>query len=184
MFKQICVTHRGLCKGDFLDKIACIAKTHPDAIILREKDLDEGDYMALAQKVIAICQRHEVECILHSFTNCAIALSHKRIHMPLPALRALSQQKKDAFNVLGCSCHSVQEALEAEQLGATYIIVGHIYPTDCKKGLAPRGLSLLGDVCQVVHIPVYAIGGIDPSKYSAVKAAGASGACRMSAYFK
>ena len=33
--------------------------------------------------------------------------------------------------------------------------------TDCKKGLAPRGLDFLKNVCDSVDIPVYAIGGIN-----------------------
>ena len=37
---------------------------------------------------------------------------------------------------------------------------GHVYVTDCKKGLPPRGLEFLKEVCTKVTIPVYAIGGI------------------------
>ena len=38
---------------------------------------------------------------------------------------------------------------------------GHIFATDCKKGLPPRGLDFLKNVCDAVLIPVYAIGGIN-----------------------
>ena len=37
---------------------------------------------------------------------------------------------------------------------------GHIYATDCKQGLPPRGLDFLEEVCRAVDIPVWAIGGI------------------------
>ena len=37
---------------------------------------------------------------------------------------------------------------------------GHIFATDCKKDLPPRGLEFLKEVCNSVTIPVYAIGGI------------------------
>lgn len=36
---------------------------------------------------------------------------------------------------IGCSIHSVEEAVEAQKLGASYITAGHIYATDCKKDL-------------------------------------------------
>lgn len=49
---------------------------------------------------------------------------------------------------------------EAEQLGASYLTAGHIYATDCKRGLPPRGLGFLKEVCREVSIPVYGIGGI------------------------
>ena len=27
-------------------------------------------------------------------------------------------------------------------LGATYVVAGHIFETDCKKGLEPRGIKI------------------------------------------
>ena len=42
--------------------------------------------------------------------------------------------------------------MEAERLGATYVTAGHIFTTDCKKGLPPRGLDFLKNVCDAVTI--------------------------------
>ncbi|WP_455958797.1 thiamine phosphate synthase, partial [Anaerotignum lactatifermentans] len=74
------------------------------------------------------------------------------------------------------------EAEEAEKLGATYITAGHIYATDCKKGLPPRGLTFLEEVCRRVSIPVYAIGGIkiNEKQLREVIDCGAKGGCIMS----
>jgi thiamine-phosphate pyrophosphorylase len=74
----------------------------------------------------------------------------------------------------------VEEALEAQTLGCTYITAGHVFETDCKKGLPGRGLEFLRKVCAAVDIPVYGIGGIDADNIVQVRAAGASGACLMS----
>ncbi len=84
------------------------------------------------------------------------------------------------FRILGASCHSVEDALEAQSLGCTYITAGHIFATDCKRGAPPRGLSFLREVCESVSIPVYAIGGINGENYPSVLEAGAAGACIMS----
>ena len=43
------------------------------------------------------------------------------------------------FNIIGASTHSLEDAKIAEKLGATYITASHIFATDCKKGLEPRG---------------------------------------------
>ena len=59
----------------------------------------------------------------------------------------------------------------AQEHGATYVTAGHIYPTDCKRGLAARGTQFLERVCRVVSIPVYAIGGISPQRMDEVKKA-------------
>lgn len=86
------------------------------------------------------------------------------------------------FHTVGTSIHSVSEAVEAEKLGASYLTAGHIYVTDCKKGLPPRGLPFLQHVCQAVQIPVYGIGGIkiDKAQLHELKNAGAAGGCVMS----
>ena len=96
------------------------------------------------------------------------------------------QGKLENFREIGCSVHSVEDALEAQKLGATYLTAGHIYTTNCKKGLPPRGLKFLWDVCDSVTIPVYAIGGIHPEteQISEVIARGAAGGCIMSDMMK
>ena len=175
----LCVTNRALCREDFFTRLERIAAARPAAILLREKDLPEGDYLALAQRALAICQAHATPCILHSFPDVAEQLGAP-LHLPLPLLRALSPARRARFRALGASCHSVQEALEAQSLGCTYITAGHVFATDCKKGLAPRGLAFLEAVCQSVGIPVWAIGGIAPENFPAVLSAGAAGGCVMS----
>ncbi|MDD6071151.1 MAG: thiamine phosphate synthase [Clostridiales bacterium] len=180
----ICVTNRSLCKEDFLQRVEKIAAANPAAIILREKDLTKEEYKKLAKQVLQICEKYQVPCILHSFTDVAIELSTEAIHLPLLILREMTEEQKSRFKVLGASCHSLEEALEAERLGCTYIIAGHIFATDCKKGLPGRGLDFLKSICGNVSIPVYAIGGIDSSKIETVRNAEAKGACIMSGFMQ
>ena len=176
----LCVTNRKLCREDFLARIERIAVCHPAGIILREKDMKPEDYKELAAAVMEICEHYGVKCILHSFPDVAISLHADAIHLPLHLLRELSQEQKTHFEVLGASCHSVEDALEAQALGCTYITAGHVFETDCKKGLPGRGLDFLRNVCAAVDIPVYGIGGIDADNIALVRDTGASGACLMS----
>ncbi len=176
----ICITNRNLCKDDFLVRIENIAKAKPKAIILREKDLSESEYTALAEKVMKICRQYNIKCILHSFADAAISLKCDSIHLPMHFLLNIENEKKMMFKNIGTSCHSVEDAISAEKLGCTYIIAGHIFETDCKKGVAPRGLEFLKNICGKVHIPVYAIGGIGHKNFSEVIKAGAKGGCVMS----
>lgn len=180
MCKIFCVTNQMLVKEDFLLRIEKVAKSAPDGIILREKDLSGQDYKILAKKVMKICAAYEVPCILHTFIEEAQELECKAVHVPLPRLRTISEEEKSFFSVLGTSCHSVGEAEEAEKLGCTYLIAGHIFETDCKKGVPPRGLEFLKQVCKRVHIPVFAIGGIQKENIPDIKNAGAEGCCIMS----
>lgn len=178
----IAVTNRKLCTRPFLEQIERIAVQQPKAIILREKDLPEEEYETLAKEVILLCQKHDIELIVHNYPAVAKKLGVKTLHLPLSELRKFREEKLK----IGCSVHSSAEAKEAEQLGASYLTAGHIYATSCKPGIPPRGLSFLREVCRSVTIPVYAIGGIGLSdgRIEEVTEAGAAGACIMSEFMK
>lgn len=191
MYKQdifqhtIAVSHRMLSKRPFLEQVKIICQHKPKAFLLREKDLSKNEYAALAQKVFSICQEYEVPCILHTYFEAAKELNCHAIHMPLPLLR-IHKNELSGFSKIGTSIHSLEEAKEAQDLGATYCTAGHIFATDCKKDVPPRGLSFLHDVCQHTTIPVYAIGGIqcDPLQIEEVLHCGAKGVCIMSAMMR
>ena len=176
----LCVTNRKLCREDFLARMERIAACHPAGILLREKEMPPEAYEELAAAVMEICGRHGVRCILHSFPAVAMSLHADALHLPLHLLRELSREQKAHFKVLGASCHSVADALEAQALGCTYLTAGHVFETDCKKGLPGRGLEFLRNVCAAVDVPVYGIGGIGADNIVLVRNTGASGACLMS----
>lgn len=189
----ICVTNRRLCKGDFLERLEKIAASGPRALILREKDMEEEDYLLLARSVKDLCDKKGCKLILHSFSRVAQELGVSSLHLALGKLRELREEDRRRFNTLGTSCHSLEEVREAEALGVDYIILGHIFSTWCKQGLEPRGLEFLRLICLSTELPVYAIGGIDENNIGLVRGAGARGACLMSslmtredvgAYFK
>lgn len=157
-----------------------MAVAHPAGIVLREKDLPEAEYKKLASAVLKICRDHGTPCILHSFVRAAIELGCTALHLPMAILRTIAEEDRTLFTVLGASCHSVDDAMEAEKLGCTYITAGHVYDTDCKQGIPGRGLAFLKQVCESVSIPVYGIGGINADSMDAVRNTGAQGACIMS----
>ncbi|MDE6833064.1 MAG: thiamine phosphate synthase [Ruminococcus sp.] len=180
MFKIICVTDRKLCEEDFLKRIGKIAQSGIESIILREKDLSDSEYKSLAEEVVEICHKYGKKCILHSHHDIVGKLGADGLHVTMEIFRSM----KNNGIFTGVSCHSVAEAQEAEKLGAGYIIAGHIFQTDCKKGLRPRGLDFLNQVCHSVKIPVYAIGGINMNNMESVINAGASGGCIMSGFMR
>lgn len=177
MFKIICVTDRKSCREDFLTRIGKVAAAKPDRIIFRDKDCNGKEYVEFAFKVLEISGKYGVPCSRYfhpDFTGDT--------HMTMPMLQHIVLSKMNLFTAVGVSVHSVEEAKEAESKGANYVTAGHIFETDCKKGLAPRGLDFLHEVCESVKIPVYAIGGINPQNIKLVAEAGAGGACIMSGF--
>lgn len=169
-----------------IERLAKLTELRPQSVILRAKSLDKAAYRTLALQAQQSCKVTGIPLILHSDWQLARELGISMLHLPLALLRQISEYERAYFTWLSTSVHSVGEAQEAQALGATMLIAGHIYTTQCKAGLAPRGLGFLQAVCSAVSLPVYAIGGIgfDAAQHAELQANGARGACVMSAYMR
>ncbi len=181
--KLIAVTNRHLCKGDYLRQIERVAALAPNSLILREKDLNKDEYSLLAKKVMNICKEHNLPCFIHSHMDVAEDLDCRRIHFSIKKLRENSSNLS-FFEEVSVSCHSLEEVSEAISLGATQVVVGNIFETDCKKGLPGKGLSFLQEICKNSTVPVYGIGGIDLENLPLLLSVGAEGGCMMSGFMK
>ena len=193
MFKIFCITNKKICKDDFVQTIERVVSSNmtltsdsnlpkPDMLILREKDLSEDEYYELAKKVKPMCDKAGVEMVIHTYVNVAKKLGVKSIHLPLDKYIMLTEEDKQLFDNIGTSVHSLVDLEKAISMGVTYVLAGHIYDTDCKKGLPGRGLEFLQEICKNVRVPVIAIGGINMDRLKEVKDVGASGAAIMSGY--
>lgn len=83
----------------------------------------------------------------------------------------------------GRSVHTIEQAIQGEQEGLDYLFYGHIYSTSSKPGVPARGIDQLRQLCAAVHIPVIAIGGIQPQHAEELMRAGAAGIAVMSGIF-
>lgn len=179
----IVITNRKLVQGDLLTQLQKVTALSPYAVILREKDLPDEEYEELARKVMELCEKQRVFCFIHSRFDLARKLHCRAIHVPITALSELQKYRQD-FNQISVSCHSLEDVQKAIRGGATQIILGTIFETECKKGLKGRGLEFVREVSQYCkhhgNVPIYAIGGITPENMPAVKVAGAKGGCMMS----
>ena len=174
----VAVTNRHLCYNDYFEQIKKIAYSGVKTIIVREKDLSESEYLKLFGGVLKACEETKtgIECIPHFYEKAAEEFGTMSLHLPMTLLSGYAHENIK----LGTSVHSVVQAVEAKKLGASYITAGHVFATDCKKGLEPRGLDFLENVCRAVDIPVYAIGGINESNYRSALEKGADKVCMMS----
>ncbi|HJE03172.1 thiamine phosphate synthase [Aliarcobacter thereius] len=173
------VTSRNLCKDDFLNRIEKLCSSNPDILILREKDMDFGSYLFLAKKVKDICKKYEISFYINSKIDVAKKLGIKNIQIGFDDFLKYKRSLEDFENII-VSIHSLDEVKTLQNENIKYIIAGHIFETACKKGLEPRGLEFLKELCKNSQIPILGIGGIDKNNYKQVLENGAKGFCIMS----
>jgi thiamine-phosphate pyrophosphorylase len=178
-FKIIAVTNRALCGENFMERLEKLAGCGVSGIVLRESDLSPEEYEALARQAMGVCAERRVEFTAHRFIEPARRLGCERIQLPLPALEEAAKNRALNGLLVGASVHSGEEALRAVALGAKYLVAGHVFQTDSKKGLPGRGPKFIAELRARVSVPIYAIGGIDECNIAKVRDAGADGACLM-----
>ena len=195
------ISNRKLCENENLEKqIEKIFSAYERKIILknfdivaltlREKDLNKNEYLKLIEKIYPICQKYKINLILHQNYDLNLDDKYKidGIHLSYNIFKSLNENIKaeliKKYKRIGVSIHSLDEAKEVENLGASYVIAGHIFETDCKKGLKPRGLKFVEDLSSALTIPIFAIGGIDEKNSQSVIDSGAFSICMMSTLMK
>ena len=195
------ISNRKLCENENLEKqIEKIFSAYQRKIILenfeivaltlREKDLYKNEYLKLVEKIYPICQKYRIDLILHQ--NYDLRLDNKYnikgLHLSYNTFKSLNKNIREElikkYKKIGVSIHSIDEAKEVENLGATYIVAGHIFKTDCKKDLEPRGLKFIQELSLILTIPIFAIGGINQETSHLVINSGAFGVCMMSSLMK
>ena len=195
------ISNRKLCENKNLEKqIEKIFSAYERKIILknfdivaltlREKDLNKNEYLKLIEEIYPICQKYKINLILHQNYDLNLDDKYKidGIHLSYNIFKSLNENIKaeliKKYKRIGVSIHSLDEAKEVENLGASYVIAGHIFETDCKKGLKPRGLKFVEDLSSALTIPIFAIGGIDEKNSQSVINSGAFSVCMMSNLMK
>ncbi|WP_339001777.1 thiamine phosphate synthase [Fusobacterium animalis] len=195
------ISNRKLCENENLEKqIEKIFSAYQRKIILenfeivsltlREKDLNKNEYLKLVEKIYPICQKYRIDLILHQ--NYDLRLDNKYnikgLHLSYNTFKSLNKNIREElirkYKKIKVSIHSVDEAKEVENLGANYVVAGHIFKTDCKKDLEPRGLKFIQELSLILTIPIFAIGGINQENSHLVINSGAFGICMMSSLMK
>lgn len=151
---------------------------------LREKELDESDFLKEAKQISALCKEYKVPFIVNDNVNIAIACKADGIHIGQEDMELKSVRKlvgKDM--IIGVSVHTVEEAIKAQEGGADYIGIGAVFATSTKTDVDVLSFETLKSICEAVDIPTVAIGGIKKDNICKLKGSGIDGVAVVSAIF-
>ena len=166
--------------------IATAVAAGVDWVQIREKDLPARELLELVRAAVAVADqspRASQACVIvNDRLDVALAAGAAGVHLgaeSLPAREVVrwcrSGNAPPQF-LIGVSCHSVEQAREAESAGASYIFFGPVFETPAKRAFGPpQGIPALSSVCRAVKLPVIAIGGVDGSNGAECIRAGAAG---------
>ncbi|MBI5238135.1 MAG: thiamine phosphate synthase [Deltaproteobacteria bacterium] len=154
-------------------------------IQLREKDLPARRLLELARELRALTARYKARLFVNDRIDIALISKADGVHLGQASFGPKDARsiKKEGF-LIGVSAHGIEEAKKAEDEGADFITLGPIYPTPSKLDYGePLGLDMIKKTREAVHIPIFAIGGIERERIKDVINAGAYGAALIRAIF-
>ncbi len=169
------VTSQSLSEGRTTTAIVKAALAGGARLIqLREKDMALPDYVTLAHEIRVLTARAGALLIVNDRLDVALAVGADGVHLgqddfPIPEARRLAPDL-----LIGASTHSIEEALRAQNEGASTINIGPIYPTGTKVWEGEYlGLAGLQSIATVATVPFTVMGGIKQSHIPGLLKAGA-----------
>jgi thiamine-phosphate pyrophosphorylase len=142
----------------------------------RDKTRSPRDQYPIALALADLARRTGATFVINDDIDLALVVEAHGVHLgqddfPVAEARRILGRKL----IIGCSAHTIDQALAAEADGADYLGVGPIYQSTTKMARPPLGCEKLREICRAVRIPVYAIGGVTVERCCDVLAAGARG---------
>jgi thiamine-phosphate pyrophosphorylase len=141
---------------------------------LREKDMNDRALYDLSLRFRELTNRHNALLLINDRIDIALATGADGVHLgqedfPVDAARSLAPEM-----IIGCSTHSVSEAVSAQGAGASYVNIGPIFSTQTKSGTVPAlGPGVIDAVKPHLAIPWTVMGGIKVSNIAQVVKRGA-----------
>ncbi|WP_431028045.1 thiamine phosphate synthase [Lysinibacillus sp. LZ02] len=121
--------------------------------------------------------------ILNDRLDIALCSGIQTVHLPEKGLPVQKVKALFPHIKVGKSVHDYAGAQEAERQGADYVLYGHCFETNSKKGKSPHGLAPILEMKKHLKIPIFAIGGITLDRVQALQHIQADGIAVMSGIF-
>lgn len=149
----------------------------------RAKNASSREQFLWAQQMAALAREKGKVLLINDRVDLALAVKADGVHLgPDDLPISVARRILGPTAVIGASAGTVDEAIEAEAEGATYLGVGCIYGTKSKDDAGdPVGPERVAAIRAAVGIPIVAIGGVTAAHIPELITAGADGIAVISA---
>jgi thiamine-phosphate pyrophosphorylase len=147
----------------------------------REKTLSKREAFHVAQALRELTRSARAVFIINDDLDLAMAVEADGVHLgqedlPLPVAREILGDRK----IIGISVRDISAAQRAVHEGANYLAVGPLFESSTKQVCPPMGCRVIREIRKVTPLPLFGIGGIDPTNACEVLQAGADGVAVIS----
>ena len=166
---------QAICRSDWFATAEQAIAGGADCLQLREKEMEGAEFLARAKRLVALCRKHNVLCIINDRTDIALLSGADGVHLGQGDLPATEARKiLGPGKIIGVSTHNIGQARQAVLDGADYIGVGPVFRSSTKTRDFLPGLDYAREVARNIKIPAVAIAGITLENVEQVIEAGVS----------
>lgn len=179
------ITDRYWLQGERLaDQVEEVLKNGATFLQLREKEFSHEEMVVEAKEIKEIAAKYHVPFVINDDIYAAKEIDADGVHIGQSDM-AYKEARKilGSEKIIGLSAGNLEEAIQAEKLGADYIGVGAVFHTDTKDDATSLTFDELREITSTVSIPVVAIGGISADNLMQLKGTGIDGISVISAIF-
>ncbi len=171
-------------KQTLMEQVEDALKGGATCIQLREKELDDENFLQEAVEMKQLCEKYQVPFIINDNVEIAVKCNADGIHVGQSDMEAGNVREVVGEKmILGVSAQTVEQAVAAEKAGADYLGVGAVFNTTTKLDACEVPHDTLKAICEAVSIPVVAIGGISKANILELSGSGVDGVALVSAIF-
>jgi thiamine-phosphate pyrophosphorylase len=152
-----------------------IAAIKGGAVVVQFRDKEPLDAIYLADQLVKVCHEYKVPLLINDNIELAIKVGADGVHIGREdGAISEARDRLGADAIIGVSCYNfVEQALDAQEQGATYVAFGRFFPSSSKPLAASAELDTLRKAKFLLDIPIVAIGGILPENGGPLLTAGA-----------
>ena len=184
LLKVYLVTDNKALKGrDFFDVVEDALKGGVTIVQLREKELNDEEFIAKAIKLKKLTKKYNVPLIINDNISVAKAVDADGVHIGQKDLAKYGGVPSLERKIIGITANTPELAIAAEKAGADYIGAGALFATSTKGDAKNISYDTLKAITEAVNIPVVAIGGINSENILSLKGTGVDGVAVISAIF-
>lgn len=173
-------------RGRFLETVEKALAGGANVVQLRDKTSARAEVVVLGRELLGVTKRYGVPLIINDFPDLMMEIGADGVHLGEDDPNVIPTRKKLGNGaIIGVSCYgSVPRGINAERMGADYVVFGTPWSTPTKPGRIPTAFETLVEAkTAITGIPIFAIGGIFAHNAAEVLATGVDGVAVITGVF-
>ncbi len=173
--RVIAITPQLATRTEFLDYVRHLLSQHPDAIQIRQKQLQPGEYRDWFEKAALLAADSNIDLFCNAQLHTAMELGASAVHLDSTQLMNCNARPVSAETLLAVSCHDLDELRQAQKIQADLALLSPVATTPKYRPAQLLGWAEFSRLSSLVSLPVVALGGLRLEQLDEARSNGAFG---------